>query len=47
MSKLWAGLGLLGCFIAFMSAGLMFFGVESAFWGGLIGVSMGAVSLIN
>lgn len=40
-------LGAAGCFILFMSMGLMFFGFGSAMYGAAIGAIIGLLGLVN
>lgn len=46
-NKLCNLLGGAGCFAAFMSMGLMFFGVAAGIWGVVAGVAVAAFGLIN
>ena len=40
-------LGVSGIFIAFMSMGLIFFGVSSAIWGAITGFTFAGIGLVN
>ena len=40
-------IGVVGCLVAFFSAGFMFFGVSSAVWGAVVGILLGSLALVN
>ena len=40
-------LGVLGCLVAFLSMGLMFFGVPAAVWGAVAGIALAFLALVN